>query len=196
MCLRPARTDSEGGVDIDMKNPNEHALDGARRNQLLWFTGALGTTIGVAVWAYSRREIGYWEKTKRTASQVAGSAAEINPWVGIGAGTAALGSAALAYRLRRPRNPWQKAGERAEELLSQTGKQLRPWLGAVGTAALGAASLTYNAKARKRLTAAAADESVQAADRFGQAASRLWRRLQTISAESGQLVTRARHLVS
>jgi hypothetical protein len=101
-------------------------------------------------------------------SQVAESAAE-RPWVGIGAGTAALGSAALAYRLRRPQSLWQKSGERAEELFSQTGK-----------------------RAAETVT----DEAADTADRVARAASSIWRRLQTISAESGKLYGRTRKLIA
>jgi hypothetical protein len=181
----------------EIRQDNAQAPNGARRNQMIWFAGALGTTIGVAVWAYSRREASYWDRTKRAAGHVAESAAEMNPWLGIGAGTAALGSAALAYRLRRPRSSWQKAADRAEDLLAQTRKQLRPWMGVAGTAALSAASLTYNAKSRKRLAQTATGEAAQhAADRFAHAASSLWKRLQAISAESGQLINRTRKLVA
>ncbi len=65
--------------------------DRARDNQLLWFAGAVGTAVGIAMWAYSRRELTYWERTKRAAGQMADTAAEMNPWLSIAAGTAALG---------------------------------------------------------------------------------------------------------
>jgi hypothetical protein len=60
-------------------------------NQMLWFAGALGTAVGVAVWAYNRREPTYWERTKRVAGEVADRASDVDPWVGAGAGAAALG---------------------------------------------------------------------------------------------------------
>ena len=163
-------------------------------NDLLWFATAIGTSIGIAAWAYSRREISYWERTRRTASQVAETAAELNPWLGVGAGTAALGSAALAYRLRRPRSSWQKASEHADELLSQTGKQLRPWLGLIASAALSAASATYNAKSRRRVAATVMDKTANAADHFADTTSRIWRRLRTISAETSKLYPQARKM--
>ena len=177
------------------KNSANARISGGN-HQLLWFAGTIGTTVGVAVWAYKRRRVSYWERTKRTVSQVAESAGEIKPWVGIGAGTAALGSAALAYRLRRPQSSWQKAGKRAEEMFSQTGKQLRPWLGVISSIAVSAASATYNSKSRKRTAAAVTDEAAHTADRVARAASGIWRRLQTISAESGKLYSRTRKLIA
>src|SRR5438874_9622955 len=106
-----------------------NAPDGASSNQLIWFAGAVGTAVGLSIWAYRRKELSYWEKTKRVGSQVAETAAEINPWLGVG--TAALGCAALAYRLREPKSAWQRTGERADELWSRTSKQLRPWAGVI-----------------------------------------------------------------
>jgi hypothetical protein len=168
--------------------------DNARRNQLLWFAGAIGATVGVAVLAYSRREVSYWERTKRTASQVAESATDIDPRLGIAAGTAVLGSAAAlaAYRLRRPKSPWQKASQRADELYSQSVEQLRPWLGVIASVGLSAASAIYSAKSRSRM----GDKAANAADQFADAASRIWGRLQKISAETGKLYPRARKLIA
>jgi hypothetical protein len=116
----------------------DNAPDSARRNQLLWFAGAVGTTLGVAAWAYSHRELSYWERTKRAAGHVAETAAEMNPWLGIGAGAAALGCAALVYRIGEPKSTWQRASERAAQLASQVGKQLRPWREVIASAAISA----------------------------------------------------------
>ncbi len=170
--------------------------DRGRDNQLLWFAGAVGTAVGVAVWAYSRRELTYWERTKRAAGHVADTAAEMNPWLGIGAGTAALGCAALAYRLKQPKSTWQMASERADELLSETGRQLRPWLGVFAGAAMSAASLAYNAKMRRRATESVADRAADAADRFAAAGSRIWRHIQTISEEAGKLYPSVRKMIA
>ena len=181
---------------IDDPRQRTTAKNSTSSNDLLWFAGAIGTAIGIAAWAYSRREISYWERTRRTASQVAETAAEMNPWLGVGAATAALGSAALAYRLSHPKSSWQKATERGEEFLSQTGKQLRPWLGAIASAALSVASATYNAKSRRRVAATVTDKTADAAEHFADAASRIWRRLRTISAETSKLYPQARKMLA
>lgn len=175
-----------------MGTQTDNAPDSARRNQLLWFAGAVGTTIGVAAWAYSRRELSYWERTKRAAGHVAETAAEMNPWLGIGAGAAALGCAALVYRIGEPKSTWQRASERADELASQVGKQLRPWRGVIASAAISAVVAAYNAKSRRRATNSVAD----AADRVADAGSRLWRRLQTVSGDAGKLYPRVRKLIA
>src|SRR5579862_5629366 len=119
------------------------------RNQLLWLAGAVGTTVGVAVWAYSRRELSYWERTRQAAGQAVEAAAGINPWLSVGA-TTAVGCAALAYRLRKPKNAWQKGserakaiGERAQAIVSQNAKQIRPWLPVIASAGISAASAAY-----------------------------------------------------
>ena len=147
--------------------------------ELLWFAGVVGTTVGVAVWAYSRRKMTYWERTKRKASQVAATAAEVNPWVGVGAGTA-LGSAALAYRLRRPKTAMEKATQRAQELSTQTGSKLRPILGLIAATALRAAMATSDPKSRKRMAEKVKDKTANAADQIADRASRTWRRMQTV----------------
>ena len=163
---------------------------------MLCFAGAVGTAVGVAVWVYSRRDPTYWEKTRRAAGQIADSAAEINPWLGVGAGTAALGGAALAYRLRQPKPAWKRASERAEELVSETGKHLRPSLATLAGISLSVASALYNAKSRKRTTHAIAGKTADAADHVAEVGSRIWRRLQTISGESAKLYPRFRKMVA
>ena len=173
---------------------NNYAQDSARNNQLLCLGGAVGTAVGLAVWVYSRRELSYWEKTKRAAGQVAETAAEMNPWLGVG--TAALGCAALAYRLREPKSTWQRASQRADELLSQTTKHLHSWPGVIAGAALGAVSTAYSAKSRKRGMNSVAYQAADAAERFADAGSRLWRRLQTISKEAGELYPRVRKVIA
>jgi hypothetical protein len=173
---------------------NNNPQDGARKNQLLWFTGAVGAAVGLAVWAYSRPKLSYWERTKRAGGQIAETAAGINPW--LGAGTAALGCAALAYRLREPKSTWQRASERADQMLSQTAKQLRPWMGVIASAAISTASTAYNAKSRRRATNSVAGRAANAADRFADAGSRIWRRLQTISGETGKLYPRVRKMIA
>lgn len=154
---------------------NRH--DSTPRNELLWFAGAVGTTVGFAVWAYSRREPSYWERTKRAVDQVAETAAEVNPWLGIGTVTAALGCAALAHRMREPKSTWERASERADEVVSHTRKQLKPWLGVITSAAISAASAAYNAKSRRRATNSVADRAANAAYRFVDVGSRIWRRV-------------------
>ena len=168
--------------------------DSAPDHRLLWFAGAVGTA-GAAVWAYSRRELSYWEKTKRAAGRAAGNAAEMKPWLRIGAGAAALGCATLAYRRREPKSAWRRAGERADEWASQTGRQLRPWLGVIASTAISAASVAYNAKARKPANPVA-DRAANAADRLAHAGTRIWRGLQAISGETGKLYPRVRKLVA
>lgn len=155
-----------------MQIDNGH--DSKPRNELLWFAGAVGTTIGFAIWAYSRREPSYWERTKRAVDQVAETAAEVNPWLGMGTVTAALGCAALANRMREPKSTWQRASERTNEIVSQTSKQLKPWLGLITSAAISAASAAYNAKSRRRATNPIADRAAKAAYRFVDAGSRIW----------------------
>ncbi len=171
-----------------MSTQTENTRYDTGTNQLLWFAGAVGTTVGVAVWAYRHRQPSYWERTKRAAGEVAASVADVNPWLGIGAGTAALGCTALAYRLREPKSAWQKASERADELASQTAKQLRPWLGVIASVAISAVSAAYNGRSRKR--------AANVADRLADAGSRIRRRLQTISGETGKLYPRVRKLIA
>jgi ABC-type transporter Mla subunit MlaD len=118
----------------------------------------------------------------------------MNPWLGVG--TAALGCAALAYRLREPKSTWQKAGERADELLSQTAEHLHSWPAVIADAALGAVSAAFNAKSRQRATNAVADQAADAAERFADAGSRIWRRLQTISKEAGELYPQVRKVIA
>ena len=179
-----------------MSTQNDSSQDSTRVNQLLWFAGAVGTTVGVAVWAYSRRDVTYWERAKRVTDQVAETAAAINPWVGVGATTAALGCAALAHRLREPKSTRQRASERADEFVSQTTKQLRPWLGVIASATLSAASAAYNAKSRRRTTNSLANRASNAAYRFADAGSRIWRRVQTIPGETGKLYPRVRQMIA
>jgi hypothetical protein len=80
--------------------------------------------------------------------------------------------------------------------MSQSGKQLRPWVGLVATAAISAASAAYSAKSRRRATGAMADRAANAADRLSSAGSRLWRRLQTISGEAGKLYPEVRRRIA
>ena len=168
---------------MDMDN----VQDRANRNQMLWFAGAVGTAVGIAVWAYSRKEPTYWEKTRRAAGELAERASDINPWVGAGAGTAALGGAALAYKLRQPKSGWKRAGDRAGEFANQAGKQLRPGLGAIAAASLSVASALANAKSRKRAGERLAEGTENAADNLAEVGTRIWQRLQTISEEGAKL---------
>ena len=69
-----------------MATYTENTQDSARMNQMLWFAGALGTAVGVAVWAYNRREPTYWERTKRVAGEVADRASDVDPWSAPGRG--------------------------------------------------------------------------------------------------------------
>jgi len=170
-------------VTIDMENGQDRAV----RNQMLWFAGAVGTAVGIAVWAYSRKEPTYWEKTRRAAGDLAERASEINPWVGAGAGATALGGAALAYKLRQPKSRWNRAGERAGDFVSETGKQMRPGLGAIAAASLSVASALASAKARKRTGDRIAEGTSNAADNVAEVGSRIWQRLQTISEEGAKL---------
>jgi hypothetical protein len=153
---------------------------------LLWFAGVLGTTVGVAVWAYSRRELSYWEKSKRAAGRVVDTASEINPWMGLGAASATLGCAALAHRMRAPKSNWEKASKQADRFVSQTSKQLKPWVGLIASATISAASAAYNAKTRKQATNKVADRAADAAYKFADAGSRIWRRVQNISGETSK----------
>jgi hypothetical protein len=161
-------------------------LDSARNNELLWFAGAMGTVVGLAVWAYNRREVTYWDKTKQVAGQVAETASEINPWLGVG--TAALGCAALAYSRRQPKSTWQKASEHADRLSSQTAKQLRPWPGIIASVAMGAASAAFDSKSRKRV--------MDGADTFANVASRVFQRLETIFKQAGKLYPQIRKVMA
>jgi hypothetical protein len=179
---------------VSVQIDNVH--DSTARNELLWFAGAVGTTVGLAVWAYSRREPSYWERTKRAVDQVAETAGEMNPWLGIGTVTAALGCAALRHRMRAPKSTLQRASERADQIVSQTSKQLRPWLGVISGAAISAASAAYNAKSRRRATNSVADRAASAAYRFVDAGSRIWRRVQPISVENGKFYSRVRRLIA
>ena len=166
----------------------------SRNKQLLWFGAAVGTTVGVAVWAYSRRELSYWDKTRRAAGHATEIAAEMNPW--LGAGTAALGCAALAYRLSERKSSWQRVREGADVWLSPTTKRLRPWASVIASAAVSAASAAYNAKSRRRATDLVADGAASAADGFADVGSRIWRRLRTISKEAAELHPRVRKVLA
>lgn len=106
------------------------------------------------------------------------------------------GMRSLAYRFREPKSTWQRASERADEFVSQTGKQLRPWLGVIASAAFSAASAAYNGKSRRLATNSVADRAANAADRFTDVGSRIWRRLQTISGVTSKLYPRVRKLIA
>src|SRR5262249_51816063 len=142
--------------------------DGARKREFFWLAGAVGTAVGVAVWKYRQKEPSYWERSKAAAGHVATTATNVNPWLMIGTGTAALGGAAIANRLRRRENTWQKATRRAEEFGLHAGKQLRPWLGLVAAVAATAEA----SRARKRAR--------RASEGLATTGLRIWRRLQTI----------------
>lgn len=177
-------------------NQTDNAKDSAGNSQLLWFAGALGTTVGIAVWAYSRKELSHWERTKRAARQAADTAAEMKPWLGIGGATAAVGCAALAYRLREPKSRWQRVSKRADDIVSQTGKQLKPWLAVIAGTTLSVASTAYSAKMQRRVRNSVADRAANAAYRVADAGSRIWRRVQTISGETGKLYPRVRQMIA
>jgi hypothetical protein len=173
----------------------ENTQDSARVNQMLWFAGALGTAVGVAVWAYNRREPTYWERTKQVAGQVADTASDINPWVGAGAGAAALGCAALAYSRRRPKSAWDRAAEQADEALSQARKQLRPWLGVLASTAISVASAAYKSKSRQRAQEVVSKETGNAAERIAETGSQILKRLRTISGETSKLYPRVKQMI-
>jgi hypothetical protein len=160
----------------------ENAQDTAARNQMLWFAGAVGTAVGIAVWAYSRKEPTYWEKTRRVAGQLAESAAEINPWVGAGAGTAALGgAAALAYRRKRTKTVFE---------------DVRPSVAKIATAAIGVASALASAKTRNRAATAISEGTSTAADHVADVGNRIWQRLQLISEEGAKLYPHLRKMIA
>jgi len=163
---------------------------------MLWFAGAVGTAVGIAVWAYGRKEPTYWEKTRRSAGQIADRASEINPWIGAGAGTAALGGAALAYRLRQPKPGWRRAGQRAGEFVTENAKQLRPGLGAIAAASLSVASALATAKSRKSTANRIANGTSNAADNVAEVGSRIWQRLQTISEEGAKLYPHLKKMIA
>jgi hypothetical protein len=153
---------------------------------MLWFAGAVGTAVGIAVWAYSRKEPTYWEKTRRVAGQLAESAADINPWVGAGAGTAALGgAAALAYRRKRTKSMVEDAAE-----------EVRPSAAKIATAAVGIASALASAKNRKRAATAIAEGTSNAADHVADVGNRIWQRLQVISEEGAKLYPHLRKMIA
>jgi methyl-accepting chemotaxis protein len=173
---------------------NDNAQDNSIRNQMLCFAGVVGATVGVAVWAYSRKEPTYWEKTRRAAGQLAESAADINPWVGVGAGTAALGGATLALRRKKSKSTLQNASQRAQELVREAGKQMRPGLGTIAAAAISIASALSNAKSRKRTASALVDGTSNAADHVADVGSRIWQRLHTITEEGAKLYPQLKKL--
>ena len=166
--------------------------DGARTSELLWLAGTVGSAVGLAVWKYRRKEQSYWQKSKAAASNVASAAAKTNPWLMIGTGTAALGGAAVAYRLRereRERGSvWQKAGRRADKFASDTGKQLRPWLGMIAAVAASAASAAESSKWRRKVG--------NRAEGLATTGLRLCQRLQTISSEGSKVYPRIRKLIA
>jgi hypothetical protein len=115
--------------------------------------------------------------------------------LGVGA-TTAVGCAALAYRLRKPKNPWQKGSERAQAIVSQSARQLKPWLPVIASAGISAASAAYRSKSRKQGKNPAADRAANAAYRVADAGSKFWRRVQTISREAGKLYPSVRQRIA
>jgi hypothetical protein len=173
----------------------EESINNTQRNQLLWLAGAVGTAAGVAVWAYSRNQPTYWERTKRRVGQFAETASN-NPWRGIGAGAVALGSVVLVRRARAPKGAWRQANQRADEWILQARETLRPWWGVIAGTAISAASAAYRAKTPKRARNAVVNQAAEAADRLVDSGARIWQRMQKVSREAGKMYPSARKLLA
>jgi hypothetical protein len=72
-------------------------------NSWLWFAGAVGTAVGLAALAYSRKPRSRWEIARENVLRNANAASksvrkQVKPWMGTAAGLAA-GAATATYRI-------------------------------------------------------------------------------------------------
>jgi hypothetical protein len=72
-------------------------------NSWLWFAGAVGTAVGLAALAYSRKPRSRWEIARDSVVRNANTASktvrkQMKPWMGTAAGLAA-GAATATYRI-------------------------------------------------------------------------------------------------
>jgi hypothetical protein len=95
---------------------------------------------------------------------------------------ASIGIAALAYR-SKPRNPWQRASDRAGDLLQTARKEMKPWMGAAaGTAAAATALGLYMRKPRESAWQRTGRRAAEMASRIGAQATGPWGNFATAAA--------------
>jgi hypothetical protein len=164
-------------------------------SSLLWFAGVVGATVGVACWAYSRREVSRWERARRKLDDVVEwSAEEIEPWMLIGAGAAAAGATALAYRRRQAPNTWDQLKRRGAQVLNDTKKQANPWMGLATNAAVGLATAAYSR--RNQPKDQLSQNMAAAGEKITEAGARILKGVQKITEETKQLYPRVRQLIA
>lgn len=102
-------------------------------------------------------------------------------WLLAAMGTS-IGIAALAYR-RKPRNRWQRATDRATDLLQTRRKEMKPWIGAAaGTAATGTALALYMRKPKESAWQRTGKNAVEMASRLRAQATAPWASLAAAAA--------------
>lgn len=102
-------------------------------------------------------------------------------WLGAAVG-ASIGIAALAYS-RRPRTRWDRARERASDLIQTARKEAKPWMGAAaGAAAAGTALALYMHKPQESAWQRVGKRAGDMASRVGSRATTPWANLAATAA--------------
>jgi hypothetical protein len=141
--------------------PNKSEFENTGGRGWLWVAGALGAGVGMASWVYKRRRHTRWDDARARATRLVASAREeVRPWMGMAAGTAAAGTAAMIYTRRRRASQ----SSAARQFVSRAGRALRPWAGMAVNVAISLASTIYNQRTRKRATKAIRGAEKTAAD--------------------------------
>ena len=163
----------------------------------MWLAAAIGTGVGIAALAYSRRRRSPWDRAKDRASKLIDSAKEeAKPWMGVAAGTAAAGGALAVYLRSRKESGWQRASRRASEIASRVGPEARPWASLAASAALALASTAYARKARRRTIRGIDESTAERINNLTERGLRLLRRLRSISDQTGSLYPRVRRALA
>ncbi len=170
----------------------------SRTHPVVWAAAAVGAGIGIAALAYSRRPRSRWDRAKDRASDFIDTASEeIEPWMGIAAGTAAAGTALAVYLRNRKESSWQRASKRAREIALRVGTQATsPWMNLAATAAISLASVAYANTARRRTIRGIDATTAEKINRLTQKGLQILRRVRNISEETGKLYPRLRRAIA
>lgn len=163
-----------------------------------WLAAAMGAAIGTAAFAYSRRRRSPWDRAKDQASHVIDTAREqVEPWMGVAAGTAAAGAALAIYLRNRKESGWHRAGKQAREIASRVGTQAtNPWANVAATAAIGLVSLAYANKARRRTIRGMDERTADKINALAERGAQILRRFRDISDQASKVYPRVRRAIA